>query len=89
MPQTIFFVALLLLIRVFVRKVFLSNDLPDKEAFKKFVVPTEGGVLQNAKKDEDGYIGLLLAKKIKITDDTYIFRFSFGDPEMTFGLPIG
>ena len=71
------------------RKVFLSNDLPDKEAFKKFVVPAEGGVLQNAKKDEDGYIGLLLAKKIKITDDTYIFRFSFGDPEMTFGLPIG
>ena len=39
-----------------------------------------GGVLQNMKKvDEDGYIGLLLAKKIKITGDTFIFRFSFND----------
>ena len=30
-----------------------------------------------------------LAKKIKITHDTYIFRFAFTDPEFTFGLPVG
>jgi cytochrome-b5 reductase len=30
-----------------------------------------------------------LAKKIKISSDTYIFRFSFPDPDYTFGLPIG
>ena len=41
------------------------------------------------KKDESDYIGLLLAKKIKITEDTYIFRFAFKDPEMTFGMAVG
>lgn len=40
-------------------------------------------------KDENDCLSLKLAKKIKITDDTYIFRFSFPDPQMTFGLPIG
>lgn len=30
-----------------------------------------------------------MAKKIKITSDTFIFRFSFPDPDYTFGLPIG
>ena len=41
------------------------------------------------KKDTDGNIKLRLALKIKLTHDTYIFRFSFQDPEYTFGLPIG
>jgi NAD(P)H-flavin reductase len=54
-----------------------------------FLVPKEGGALQRMKKDEDGNIELKLAKKIKITHDTYIFRFSFPDPDWTFGLPIG
>ena len=40
-------------------------------------------------KDKDENIKLRLGKKIKITDDTYIFRFSFTDPDHTFGLPIG
>lgn len=40
-------------------------------------------------KDKDGNIKLRLGKKIKITGDTYIFRFSFNDPDHTFGLPIG
>ena len=40
-------------------------------------------------KDADGNITLKLGKKIKITSDTYIFRFSFPDPDYTFGLPIG
>jgi len=41
------------------------------------------------RKDENGCISLKLGKKIKITDDTYIFRFSFTDPDYRFGLPIG
>ena len=88
-PQIILFCAALLLIRIAVRKIFMPNDGPTKESFERFLVPQEGGVLQNLKKDSDGYIGLLLAKKIKITDDTYIFRFSFKDPDTTFGMPIG
>ena len=88
-PQIILFCSALLLIRVLVRKIFMPNDGPTKESFEKFCIPKDGGVLQNLKKDSDGFIGLLLAKKIKITDDTYIFRFSFSDPDTTFGMPIG
>ena len=40
-------------------------------------------------KDQDGNISLRLAKKFLVTQDTYIFRFSFTDPEYTFGLPVG
>jgi NAD(P)H-flavin reductase len=52
-------------------------------------VPKEGGVLQKMRKDDNGNIKLRLGKKIKITSDTYIFRFSFVDPDHSFGLPIG
>ena len=52
-------------------------------------MPKEGGALQRLKKDQDGFISLILTEKIKITHDTYIFRFGFPDPEMTFGMPIG
>ena len=40
-------------------------------------------------KDADGNIKLRLGTKIKLTHDTYIFRFSFSDPDHSFGLPIG
>ena len=40
-------------------------------------------------KDTDGNVTLKLAKKFAITQDTYIFRFSFADPDYTFGLPVG
>jgi NAD(P)H-flavin reductase len=39
--------------------------------------------------DKDNNITLKLAKKIKLTSDTYIFRFSFPNPDHSFGLPIG
>lgn len=39
-------------------------------------------------KDEDDNISLKLTKKIKVSDDTFIFRFSF-DQNETLGLPIG
>jgi NAD(P)H-flavin reductase len=58
-------------------------------AEEEFQVPEDGGVLKTMRKDEDGNIKLKLGRKIKITGDTYIFRFSFTDPEFTFGLPIG
>jgi len=41
------------------------------------------------KKDADNNINMKLAKKIKITHDTYIFRFSFPDPDWCLGLPCG
>ena len=40
-------------------------------------------------KDKDGCISPKLTKKIKISDDTFIFRFSFSDENMVLGLPIG
>jgi cytochrome-b5 reductase len=40
-------------------------------------------------KDENDCISLKLTKKIKISDDTSIFRFSFSDENMVLGLPIG
>lgn len=63
--------------------------LEQKKKEESFLVPFGGGALQRLKKDEDGNITLKLAKKIKITSDTYIFRFSFPDPDWSFGLPIG
>ena len=40
-------------------------------------------------KDKDGCITLKLSKKIKISDDTFIFRFAFDKDTYTLGLPIG
>lgn len=39
-------------------------------------------------KDEDDNISLKLSKKIKVSEDTFIFRFAF-DESRTLGLPIG
>ena len=41
------------------------------------------------KKDADGNVNLKLTKKIRISDDTFIFRFGFPNKEEVFGLPIG
>jgi NAD(P)H-flavin reductase len=56
---------------------------------QNFLVPAEGGALQRMTKDKDDNISLRLQKKIKITHDTYIFRFEFPNSEHTMGLPIG
>ena len=64
------------------------EDDKEKHA-KKFLVPSKGGVLQNMNKDEDGNIKLELTKKIKVSDDTFIFRFGFDKETDIFGLPIG
>ena len=47
------------------------------------------GALQTMKKDDDENILFPLSKKIKITDDTYIYRFSFDQGDKVFGLPVG
>jgi NAD(P)H-flavin reductase len=81
-------VALIFAIRMFFKKRQEAQDkLREKE--QSYLVPEEGGVLQKNSKDADGNIKLRLGAKIKITHDTYIFRFSFSDPDYTFGLPIG
>ena len=54
-----------------------------------FLVPEGGGVLQKMVPDKYDNISLKLAKKIPATHDTSIFRFSFTNPDWTFGLPIG
>ena len=40
-------------------------------------------------KDKDDNLSLKLVKKIKLSDDTYIYRFGFPDENQAFGLPIG
>lgn len=45
--------------------------------------------MQLETKDEDGYISLRLAKKIKVSEDTHIYRFAFKSEQHTLGLPIG
>ena len=86
--EIITLVAIVLLVAYYFRKQAEKTvAFQDKE--KSFLVPEEGGVLQKLAKDSDGNIKLKLGKKIKITGDTFIFRFSFTDPEFTYGLPIG
>lgn len=60
---------------------FMYRRYSNKAAGPVFTVPKEGGVLQRLKKDEDGFISLVLTEKIKITHDTFIFRFSFPLPD--------
>lgn len=45
--------------------------------------------LEKLEKDEDGKISLKLKTKIKISSDTYIFRFEFPEFDMSLGLPVG
>ena len=40
-------------------------------------------------KNEDGQISLKLKTKIKISGDTYIFRFEMPEHDMSLGLPVG
>lgn len=46
-------------------------------------------VFERMEKNEKGEISLKLKEKIPITDDTYIFRFEYPEPEMSMGVPIG
>mmetsp|Transcript_29048 Transcript_29048/g.43808 ORF Transcript_29048/g.43808 Transcript_29048/m.43808 type:complete len:261 (+) Transcript_29048:2-784(+) len=61
----------------------------DKKNQSKFLVPSAGGVLQNMDKDEDDNIKLKLTHKIKVSHDSYIYKFGFPDEASTFGLPVG
>ena len=65
-----------------------GSEAPKKHN-SRFEIPLDGGVLKTMEKDPDGNIELRLAKKIKISDDTFIFRFSFPSESDVLGLPIG
>ena len=72
---------------------WILNDSADaKPASDKkpenFRIAEDCGVLKTMPKDEDDNISLKLSKKIKVSEDTFIFRFSF-DEDKTLGLPIG
>ena len=70
--------------------VFSGGSKSDSlSAAEKFLIPKKGGALQIEKKDEDCNVSFELAKKIKVSDDTYIFRFKFPNENMVLGLPIG
>ena len=66
-----------------------KDEFEEYEKKHRFILTPKGGVLQNNKKDEDGNIKLALSKKIKVSDDTFIFRFGFDKETDEFGLPIG
>ena len=70
---------------------FMDKSEPKGDKESKFLIPANGGVLQNMEQDEEAYIKLALSEKIKVSDDTFIFRFGF--PKQfesdVFGLPIG
>lgn len=89
MWQIIGLIVVVLLIANFFRQKILREHLLQKEKEESFLIPEDGGVLKRLNKDSEGYITLKLGRKIKISTDTFIFRFSFTDPDYTFGLPIG
>ena len=49
----------------------------------------KNSAFEKVEKNTKGQIALKLKTKIKITADTYIFRFEFPDFEQNMGLPVG
>ena len=89
MVYQIVIILIIVFIFRYIVKQIAARRLLKKQVLESFLVPKEGGVLQKMRRDADGNIKLKLGKKIKISDDTYIFRYSFSDPDHSFGLPIG
>jgi len=73
----------------FMRPAEQAKDEEEEKPNAKYLIPADGGALQLMPKDEDGNASLKLIKKIKVSDDTFIYRFGFQDEKMAFGLPIG
>jgi len=73
---------------VILSKLFGSTG-PTDEMLAPFKVPEDGGALKRLNKDSEGRITVKLAKRTKISDDTYVFRYSLGDAEMTMGMAVG
>jgi hypothetical protein len=71
----IILIAVVIGIRLYLNKKRQAEEQRLRE--ESFLVPKEGGVLQKMRKDQDGNIKLRLGLKIKLTHDTFIFRFSF------------
>mmetsp|Transcript_47592 Transcript_47592/g.34862 ORF Transcript_47592/g.34862 Transcript_47592/m.34862 type:complete len:159 (-) Transcript_47592:483-959(-) len=62
---------------------------PNNPAKKNFQIPQSGGALTSQPKDADGNITIKLQSKLKLTRDTYMFRFGLIRPDEPLGLPIG
>lgn len=58
---------------------FILNDSEEAKDVSKFKIPENGGALATMKKDEDGNVSLKLVKKIKMSEDTWIFRFGLDE----------
>jgi NAD(P)H-flavin reductase len=66
-----------------------QHKLPPKEKLDLFRADCKLSALEQLEKDADGRISLKLKTKIKISSDTYIFRFEFPKYDMCLGLPVG
>ena len=66
-----------------------SGDIPFQKNLDLFKPDLQTSVFERMEKNDQGEISLKLKEKIPITDDTYIFRFKYPEPEMSMGVPIG
>ena len=82
---------LVLALRVAARRLVVpkQHPLPPRETLDLFQPIKANQAFEKLEKNEDDQISLKLKTKIKISSDTYIFRFEFPDVEMCLGLPIG
>ena len=75
----ILFVALGLVLNMILNDSSSEEKRDLKKDNTEFKVANDGGVLKTMDQDEDGNISLKLSKKIKVSEDTFIFRFSFNE----------
>lgn len=87
----LFFIFLVLMMRVVARRTLAPDmpKLPPKDQLEKFQPVSKNSALASMERNEDGQISLKLKTKIKISNDTYIFRFELPEFDMSLGLPVG
>ena len=91
MVYTLLFIVVVLGLRILARYYLMptQHKMPPKESMELFSHDRNNGALACLKRNEEGQISLKLKTKIKISQDTFIFRFEFPHIEMSMGLPIG
>lgn len=85
------FIVFVLALRVAARTMLVpkQHKLPPKEVQELFRIDRNNNAFNKLERNEDNQISLKLKSKIKVTSDSYIFRFELPDVEMSLGLPIG
>ena len=62
---------------------------PPESKLEKFRPLHDRSALELMDKNEDGQISLPLKSKIKVSHDSYIFRFEYPNAEWCLGIPVG